>query len=338
MSITKVAEAAGVSKSTVSRVINCAPGVTDSVRESVLAAMEELDYRPSARRPGPKPASRKGIRTGNIMLLILGVESHQVYRMPVFPALLQGIESALRAAGLNLVMASYHAQGPLPAGLGADQVDGVLVLGRAEIESPSLRSKLDNIATVGLLRGRETFDGVTDQVLYNNRMVGPMMARYLLGRGHRHLAFINAQSSHYAFAARMEGFVQTAREAGADVIELVADDGGVAQLSTMRDFVKALLRSKSAITGIAACSDLFLSPLAQALAEAGHAHGQGIDLIGCDNEDQFLRQLSPRPASIDIHPQLIGQHAVRQLIWRMGNMNEGSQLSLIVEPKLIAGM
>ena len=72
MSIIDVAKEAGVSKSTVSRVINSVPGVTEGVRQNVLDAMERLGYQPSVRRPGPKPISRKGIRTGNVMMLVMG--------------------------------------------------------------------------------------------------------------------------------------------------------------------------------------------------------------------------------------------------------------------------
>src|SRR5258708_3300439 len=104
MSIVEVASLAGVSKSTVSRVINQLPGVAPAATEAVRKAMEELGYRPNVRRPGRKPKERQGIRTGNVALLTMGESPAQLYRMPVFPAMLHGIERALAENGLNLMM------------------------------------------------------------------------------------------------------------------------------------------------------------------------------------------------------------------------------------------
>ena len=53
MSITRVAKLAGVSSSTVSRVINRHPRVAPETALSVQKAMQQLGYTPSARRPGP---------------------------------------------------------------------------------------------------------------------------------------------------------------------------------------------------------------------------------------------------------------------------------------------
>ena len=60
MSISKVAKLAGVSSSTVSRVINNHPRVAPETAENVRKAMRALSYTPSDRRPGPKPAFWKG--------------------------------------------------------------------------------------------------------------------------------------------------------------------------------------------------------------------------------------------------------------------------------------
>ena len=65
MSISKVAKLAGVSSSTVSRVINNHPRVAPETVQSVKKAMKELGYVPSDRRPGPKPSARQRVGTGN---------------------------------------------------------------------------------------------------------------------------------------------------------------------------------------------------------------------------------------------------------------------------------
>ena len=101
MSIVKVANVAGVSKSTVSRVINHSGEVAPARAEAVRAAMRSMGYSPSMRRRGPKPLARRGIRTGNIAMLVMGMRPADLYRLPVLPPLLHGIERALLQTSAN---------------------------------------------------------------------------------------------------------------------------------------------------------------------------------------------------------------------------------------------
>ena len=72
MSISKVAKLAGVSSSTVSRVINNHPRVAPETAQSVREAMQTLGYTPSETRPGPKPQSRIRRGTQEIAFFVLG--------------------------------------------------------------------------------------------------------------------------------------------------------------------------------------------------------------------------------------------------------------------------
>ena len=71
MPISEVAKLAGVSSSTVSRVINNHPSVAPETVTSVRNAMQQLGYAPSERRPGPKPSFRSRTGTANIAFLVL---------------------------------------------------------------------------------------------------------------------------------------------------------------------------------------------------------------------------------------------------------------------------
>src|SRR5262252_5724749 len=72
VSISKVAKLAGVSNSTVSRVINNHPRVAAETVQSVRMAMKELGYVPSVRRPGPKPLARAQRPASSIAFLVMG--------------------------------------------------------------------------------------------------------------------------------------------------------------------------------------------------------------------------------------------------------------------------
>jgi LacI family transcriptional regulator len=340
MSIVDVAKEAGVSKSTVSRVINQVPGVTDTVRQSVLDAMHRLGYQPSVRRPGPKPISRKGIRSGNVMMLMMGYEPHEIYRLPVFPSLLHGVEIALRETGLNLVLAGYHPNEPLPAGLASEQVDGVLLMGQVTSVSQAIRSKLENIPAVGLMRGYDDLVNVCDRVVYNNASVGPMAADYLWAKGHTQVAFLNFDPAHTAFSRRQTDFVQSMTDRGGHVTILQTAEKHIESanpLNNLRPLIAQLKAMPENQRPAALCcaSDSVLPDLYMVMMEQGIKPMVDIDIVSCDNEKQILARLAPRPATIDIRTEMIGRQAVRQLRWRFANQDEPSRITIMIEPVLV---
>ncbi|HAI12082.1 MAG TPA: hypothetical protein DCM28_10285 [Phycisphaerales bacterium] len=340
MSIIDVAKEAGVSKSTVSRVINSVPGVTEGVRQNVLDAMERLGYQPSVRRPGPKPISRKGIRTGNVMMLVMGFEPHEIYRMPVFPSLLHGVEIALRETGLNLVLAGYDPNQPLPAGLASDQVDGILLMGQVTSLSQAIRNKLANIPSVGLMRGYDDVINVCDRVIYNNKSVGPMAANHLLELGHKRTAFLNFDTFHSAFARRQIDFKETMESAGGSVIDLQTKEPqnhAADPLGNLRPHIEQLksMPEDQRPTAICCASDAVLPDLYMVMMELGIKPMVDMSIISCDNEKQIISRLNPKPATIDIRTEMIGRQAVRQLTWRFANQDEPSRITILIEPVLV---
>src|SRR2546428_8937657 len=101
MSINKVAKLAGVSSSTVSRVINNHPRVAPDTAQNVRKAMQELNYTPSDRRPGPKPSFRSRTGVANIAFLVLGTSRSRA--TPAFEFLLRGVSTGASRNDLNLI-------------------------------------------------------------------------------------------------------------------------------------------------------------------------------------------------------------------------------------------
>src|ERR1700677_5045080 len=103
MSISTVAKLAGVSTSTVARVINNHPRVAPVTERSVRKAMQELGYAPSDRRPGPKSAAR--LKTVNKTAAILMFGSSGSQATPGLTSLLRGVS---RGAAENSFDLSFH--------------------------------------------------------------------------------------------------------------------------------------------------------------------------------------------------------------------------------------
>src|SRR5215204_4311258 len=101
MSISKVAKLAGVSSSTVSRVINNHPRVAPDTAQSVRQAMQSLGYTPSETRPGPKPKSHNRREAPEIAFLVLGTSRSRA--TPAFQDLLRGVSMGATGNDLNLI-------------------------------------------------------------------------------------------------------------------------------------------------------------------------------------------------------------------------------------------
>src|SRR6185295_14821017 len=193
MSIGKVAKLAGVSSSTVSRVINNHPRVAPETAQSVRRAMQTLGYTPSDRRPGPKPSVRTRAPAADIAFLVLGTSGSRA--TPAFQDLLRGVSMGASRHELNLIF--HHVADPnrLPARVVDQKVDGILLHGATPVGEA--RDLLRRIPTVWLM-GNVRRPDWGDQVLPDGYEIGEMAAKYLINRGHKRLAFLNLDAGHWA--------------------------------------------------------------------------------------------------------------------------------------------
>jgi LacI family transcriptional regulator len=338
MSLVEIANLAGVSKSTVSRVINQAPGVAPAIVSVVQRAIQKTGYEPPALRRGRKPPARQGIRTGNVAFLALQWRVTDLYHLPVFASLLHGVERALAGHRLNMILSNLADDGRLPGAITDHQVDGLLLFGKSNAISEVVRSRLKASPVVWLMREHSDPSAQFDHVSYNNAMVSRLAADYLIGRGHRVVAFLNTFPDHSAFHQRQVNFVAAMEEAGYRANVIVANTNEASPFPAVcQSLVERLLNLPLPTTGIFVPTDAQLPGITSALESRGIKPGRDIELIGCDNEEQFLSQLSPRPATIDIGTHAIAEHAVAQLLWRMRHPQESHRQTLLIEPRLVLG-
>lgn len=344
MSTAAIAKYAGVSQATVSRVLNRHPGVSEQKVSRVKEAIEKLGYRPSAsvrRRLSAIP----NLRTGNVAVLILSSSMFQDYSS-VFGRSLRAVEESLRDHHLNMIRSHTTGVDQLPPLIASREIDGLILAG--DEMAPELAESLSGLPRSWITSHREN-DG--DAVLPGNELIGRMAAEYLLGRGHRRLAALNAFGGFGPASLRVDFFEFTATRAGATVARLVAD--APARFPTTIDLnvdldleliercvaeqVDHLLALDDRPTGLFVLGDHQMAMLYRVLAKRGLQPGKDLDLIGCDNEKAVLMGLYPRPATINIAAEAIGRRAVEQLLWRISHPEEDSRMHVVVEPELVPG-
>lgn len=342
-SIVDVARQANVSVATVSRMLNGERNVAPATAQAVQEAIEEVGYVPRAVRPGPKPKARRGIKTGTIAFLSVGSLSPvEMYRMPAFPALLGGIQRAMERHGMELTLAHLPEGKIVPPVLARRRADGVLLCGYETLSAP-LEQAINRVAAVWcFLRDTLAPIGNFDHVLYDNARVGQMAAGYLLDRGHRELMFVSPNSSHLAFTERQDHFLRVVQEQGARASVVEGPPNGrsahinaAGREETARRVVFALLRQKTRAQAIFVASDDMMVAIFNRLRQEGIDPCRDIDLIGCNNDLPYMEQLHPRPATIDIRLDLVGERSVDQLLWRMSHPADQGQTDVLIKPVIV---
>jgi len=304
--------------------------------------MQEINHTSSIGRQDPQPSSQEGIRTGNIVFLILGwakgenIES--MYRLPSFPALLAGIQMGVSVHKYNLVLAQYDG-GPIPLALSPEKTDGILIHGALNPMPMALRAALLNVPSVWLMRQHSDFLNDFDHVFYDNQAVGPLAARYFLGRNHRHVAFIMPEFGQQAFMIRRDKFVEAVNAGGGrcTVWNFSAAESGSSLSLGLSRVMGELVASNDRPTAMFVPSDNHMLEVFNALKLNGIEPCREIDLLGCNNDVMFLSKMNPRPATIDIKLNLVGYRGVEQLLTRMKHPEESSRTQVFISPVLVRG-
>jgi DNA-binding LacI/PurR family transcriptional regulator len=336
--ITDVAAAAQVSVATISRFLNMPERVSQALGERIADALRQTGFR----RRSPLPASfthssavlSTTIPTTPRLLAVLTLgtlTARMMMDMPVFPWLFSGVKRVTDATRGTLVYAHYDGTGPLPALLADRSVDGLLVLGRLPHMPPALRQALLIRPSVWMMREHSDPACSIDRVFYDNALVGRYAADYLLGQGQGRLAFVNDTPTHSAFAQRRECFLDAVRERGG---RAHAYEVGVGAITDLRHALQVALAGAEPLQGIFLPSDNQLFLAAQLLPQLGSTPERSLRLIGCNNDAALLARLSPRPASIDLHLDLIGERAVNQLLDRIAQP-ASPLMQLFVTPTVV---
>jgi DNA-binding LacI/PurR family transcriptional regulator len=207
MSITlkEIAAASGVSKATVSRVINNDPRISEPTRHLVRQTMSQLGYQAGTRQ-GPA-------RTGNIAFLIAD-PSGSVHEDLFFSEVLRGVTEQIEPRDYHALVSpidgQLRADGQLPAAVG--RVDGVLA-GGEQLQDALVRGlAASGVPTVFIgryLRGRGM-----NAVLPDNQEGARLAVEHLLGLGRRRVAFLGGPSPSNVSRDRLDGFKQAHAETG----------------------------------------------------------------------------------------------------------------------------
>ena len=315
-----VGRLAGVSHQTVSRVVNGSPHVRTETRERVLAAMEELGYRPN-------PVAR-ALATGRSNTL--GVVSFDTTLYG--PAsTLYGIERAAHDAGYFIIIASLKSLDRSSVIDAVERlrfrgVDGILVIAPQEDAVDALLHTPPGIPLVAVEAGPED----TVPVVAVDQFAGAVLAtRHLLELGHRTVWQIAGPRDFIEGQQRVEGWRHTLRAAGAEPpAPLFGDWSARAGYEHGR-----ALGGDPAVTAIFAANDQMALGVLRALHEAGREIPAQVSVVGFDDIPE-APYLMPPLTTVRQDFDEVGSRSLHLLLARIetGERVAGGSL---VQPELI---
>ena len=297
-----VAQLAGVSASTVSRILNGTAKVTDDKRAAVDAAIAELGF-----VPNPMARGLAGGRTLSIGVVTQAIDS------PFYGGALRGIEDELDRAGYSPLFVSGHwnaaEEARCIAMLQARRVDGIIVL-TGRLSDNALRTCAKRLPVV--VTGR-TLKAKNLCALNFDHVEGARLATlHLLNLGHKRIAFITGDPAHPDANERLVGYRAALQAAGvADDPELVVPGLFTEESGLLA--VNRLLDSRQRFTAVFAANDQMAFGACLGLHRRGLRVPQDVSVVGFD--DLPLTQYALPPLTTVHHPAYdLGQLAAAAML------------------------
>ncbi|MEV7103718.1 LacI family DNA-binding transcriptional regulator [Streptomyces atroolivaceus] len=274
-----VARQAGVSRATVSRVVNGIRNVDPDIQELVRHTIEQTGYRPNR-------AARSLVtqRTETVALIISGAGdayTSRVFADPFFGRVVSGVVGYLRSHAMHpvlLVAESDAAREQVVEYLSQGTADGALVV---SIQAADPLPEMLTAARIPVvLFARPEHPHTVSHVDLAHAEGARLAAEHLLARGCRQIATISAPQSIPAARDRLDGF--RAALASAGVVDVPVVEGNFT-LDSGAAAMAELLSDHPDVDGVFAANDLMAQGACQFLRERGKRIPQDVAVIGFDD-------------------------------------------------------
>lgn len=327
VTIKDVAIKAGVSISTVSKVIHDSPSISAATKQRILRIMKELNYYPNI-------IARSFVRQSSYHIgLIMSLKKEDAFLNPYIYEILGGIEEVVRKNGylLSIINMSTILDDPveLEKLIAQKRVDGFLIhLGGFK---EKLARPLDKAGFPYVFIGRPTFTTSSSWVDINNTKAGEIATEHLISQGCRKIAFIGnkAEEQDPVCGARIDGYKNVLQRKGCDynVLYLNSD------LKSTPSVFDKLMMPENRPDGLV-CSDNYTAfETLKYLREKNINIPHDILLITFDNYP-LAPYTTPRMSVVDIDVFELGVQSAKAIIDKLSNANLTIQSSLI-SPSLI---
>jgi LacI family purine nucleotide synthesis repressor len=305
--IKDVARLAGVSTTTVSHVINKTRFVAEATQEKVMAAVDELNYAPSA-----VARSLKCNSTRTIGMLV--TQSTNLF----FSEVIDGVESYCYRQGYTLILCNtggiYEKQRDYIRMLAEKRVDGMLVMcSDLTEELLQMLEKHSDIPKVIMDWGPESSQA--DKIIDNSEEGGYLATKYLISKGHTDIACLSGHYEKAVCKERIIGYKRALAEAGLEMKEDRILEGNF-ECDTAVIAANRIAAMEDRPTAVFCFNDTMALGLMSRLQQLGVRVPEDVSVIGYDNIE-LAEYFSPPLTTIHQPKRRVGKNAFEILLERI---------------------
>jgi LacI family transcriptional regulator len=309
-----VARKAGVSTTTVSKIINNTGRISDKTKQRVLKIMEELNFQPNV-----LASAMKGKSTYSIAFLIPDIDN------PIYTKYLKHIENHAQDLGYNIVMCSTENDPDKEArhisSMRQKRVDGFIIA--SKFSNVALLEELIAEGFPVSLFAHERTELSVDSVTVDDYVGGYLATKHLLSLGHKKIGVIADAEEAFSSRERISGYRQALTEEGIQVDEslvLYSDEtieGAAVQAGKLLD-------RTARPTAIFGYNDLSAIGAMIAAKERGLRIPDELSVIGFDNTS-LCDIVEPRLTSIDMPVEELGRKVMDLLVGKIEGTEKAKQ-------------
>lgn len=327
ITINEIAKAANVAKSTVSKVINNSPTISEATRNKVLQIMKEMNFTPDS--AATQLAKRASLMVG----LVIDIDRKDDFLNPFFYSIIGGVESVMGLHQYDLAISNIRSQGSftrmdlLRRFVYNNRMDGLIL--HTLTADQYLIDELERLGFPYAVIGRPVAEGAIAWTDGDNETGGEMAVRHLLEQGYSRIGFIGGDFGEPLAQSRLRGYQRVIQADGSPLYCLPgpSDEGGGYSM------VQALLALPEPPDAAVCINNLVAFGALKALHDAGLAVPGDFGLITFDDYP-IAPYTTPALTCLDIDTFEIGVRAAHLLLAKMADPAKPLTPQLLV-PKLI---
>lgn len=316
--ISDVAVQAGVSKATVSRVLNGKATVDAAIADRVLAAVDALGYRPSM-----LARSLSLGRTNTIGVVVPDLEN------PMFQEILRGVTRAAAADGYRVLVTDTE-EDPADEAAAAREARrrcDAIVLCSPRLAEPELRALLAELHPVVLVN-RELADSPVPSVSIDYASGMEQVLAELHALGHRHILYLAGPAASQGDRLRRVGIARARSDLGDLSVDIVTAGSALVDGAAV---VETVVQHDA--TAVVAFNDLVALGLVSALRGAGVSVPSALSVVGFD-DIPFAAFAVPALSTVSVPRRELGAEAWTRLRDTIGGADGGHPL--VFRPRFVA--
>lgn len=322
--IKDVAREAKVSVTTISRVLNNKPDVSEATKKKVEKAIKKLGYNPN--RVARGLVLRK---TNSIGLIIPDINN------PFFPEVIKGVERTAKKLGYSLILCNTDndkiEEKESIFLLRSKQVDGIIL--SLSLENKEVLKELEKDKFPIVQIDRRIKDSIYPAITIDNKSSAYIAAEYLIKQGHRKIGHITGDLKTETAIDRLNGFKQALRDHHISCKKEWLLEGDYSKESG-KEMMEKIIKLKDRPTALFLANDLMAFGAYETIYNYNYSIPEDFSIIGHDNIEitSFVR---PGLTTMDQPKYRLGEIAAKNLINIIENKDKNTFQNVILKNAMI---